>query len=87
MDELLYAGEAAFRRDRKLEARTRTAANCSDCAIRAKHHPKPDLNKFSASPVNTPAYFVSDQGEFSCSNMDECRRGNVRNGCISACGR
>jgi hypothetical protein len=71
MDELLCARETAFRRDRKLKARTRTAANCSDCAIRAKHHPKPDLNEFSASPVNTSAYFVSDQGDFSCSNTDE----------------
>jgi hypothetical protein len=65
MDELLCARETAFRRDRKLKARTRAVANRSDCAIRAKHRPKPDLNKCSASPVNTAAYFVSDQTQGS----------------------
>jgi hypothetical protein len=65
MNEFLCARETAFRRDRKLKARTRTVANYSDCAIRAKHRPKPDLNKFSASPVNTPAYFVSDRTQGS----------------------
>ena len=74
MDELLCVRETAFRRDRKSKARPRTVANCSVCAIRAKHRPKPDLNKFSASLMNTPAYFVSDPGDLSSSNANHASR-------------
>jgi hypothetical protein len=54
MDEILSRKKTAFRRGHELKARAQAVANRSECAIRAKRHHRPDLNKFIAYLANTP---------------------------------